>query len=219
MVNAYNNIEKFINSPIRSLQDHEILQIALSKTASKKDLSRILLEKFGSISAIISADVSTLLSVHGINQKVILHLKILQDLFSRVLIPIQKETIHVLKNETAVLNYCKFLIGFKRKEYFYSLFVNTKNILIGYEICGYGTVNQIYIFPREIAKDALLHNAYAVILVHNHPSGDSAPSPEDIIMTQKIHSALKTIDVILHDHIIIAKHKHFSFKHHNLITN
>lgn len=96
--------------------------------------------------------------------------------------------------------------------------MDKKNRLISDEICQTGTVDRVEIYPREIVKKALECSAVAVILVHNHPSGDPNPSKEDIKLTDMIIEALKTLGITVHDHIIIAGHKHFSFKENWLIS-
>jgi DNA repair protein RadC len=97
------------------------------------------------------------------------------------------------------------------------LFLNKRNVLIADEFVEAGTVDKIAIYPREISKMSLLHGAAAIILVHNHPSGDPTPSKEDIDITNRIINALVPINVIMHDHLIVAEHKHFSFKASGLI--
>jgi DNA repair protein RadC len=95
--------------------------------------------------------------------------------------------------------------------------LNKKNILIADEFVDAGTVDKIAIYPREVSKMSLLHGAAAIILVHNHPSGDPKPSKEDIEMTNRIIEALKPINVTMHDHVIVAEHNHFSFRASGLI--
>ena len=109
-------------------------------------------------------------------------------------------------------------MGFQKVEYFKILYLNVKNILIHEEIVESGTVDRIAIHPREIVKSAINHFASAVILVHNHPSGDISPSKQDIEITNKIATALKAVNIVIHDHIIVSHNDYFSFKTNNLIN-
>ncbi len=211
---------RFMRSSIRSLPDYEILEMVLFQVFHRKDtkeLSKILLNKFGSLAAVISADPVELRTIPGIGDTSIIYFKLLHDLFSRLFIPIQLEDVHILNSWLAVLNYCQLTMGFKKKEYFRVLFLNRKNLLIADELFDSGTIDRIVVYPREIARQSLVHGASAVILVHNHPSGDISPSKEDIEITQKISNALSSISVNLHDHLIIAQDKHFSFRANNLL--
>jgi len=212
--------DRFARSPLRTLSDYEILEIILFNIFARRDtkaLSKTLLTRFGSLSAILSADPADLHTISGVGAKFICHMKLLQDFFSRLLLPIQLEKTHILNNWLAVLNYCQFTMGFKTKEYFRVLFLNKKNILIADELFDLGTVDKIIVYPREIAKQAILHGAFAIIMVHNHPSGDVSPSKDDIEVTKRVFNALEAVNVVLHDHVIIAKQEHFSFRSNNLI--
>lgn len=212
--------EKFLNSPKRSLQDYEILEMILFYIIPRRDtkpMAKILLKKFGSLAGIIFADDSALESIKGIGDGVVLYVKLFSDLFSRICIPKDKGQVNILSSWLAVINYCQLTMGFKKSEAFRVLMLNKRNILIGDEFIESGTVDKIAIYPREISKMALLHGATAIILVHNHPSGDPTPSKEDIEITKRIIDALGPINVSMHDHIVVAEHKHFSFKASGLI--
>ncbi len=212
--------DKFLNSPRRALQDYEILEMILFYIIPRRDtkpIAKMLLNKFGSLAGIIFADDSALESIKGVGDGVVLYIKLCADLFSRISIPKQKGEVNILSSWLAVINYCQLTMGFKKSEAFRVLMLNKKNILIGDEFVDAGTVDKIAIYPREVSKMALLHGATAIILVHNHPSGDSTPSREDIEITKRIIDALAPINVSMHDHIIVAEHKHFSFKASGLI--
>lgn len=212
--------ERFLNSPRRSLQDYEILEMILFFTIIRRDtkpLAKLLLKRFGSLAGIVFADDSALKTIPGIGDGVVFFIKLMADFFSRICVPQQKGEVHVLSSWLAVLNYCQLTMGFKKSESFRVLMLNKKNILIGDEFIDAGTVDRIAIYPREVSKMALLHGATAVILVHNHPSGDPTPSKEDIEITNKIIEALIPINVSMHDHVIVAEHNHFSFRASGLI--
>lgn len=211
---------RFERAPIRSLLDYEVLELYLFGALKQKDTKEIakkLLTKFNSLIAVISADPADLIVVEGVGPAIINHLKLLLDIFTRLYIEPDKKNIHILNNWNAVLNYCTLSMGFKTKEMFRILFLDKKNLLICDEVFDNGTVDKIVIYPREIVKRAIYHNASAIIFVHNHPSGDSSPSKEDIEMTKKIVSALANVNIAVHDHIIMAKYQNFSFRSNNLL--
>jgi len=211
---------RFLNSPKRTLQDYEILEMILFYAVPRRDtkpLAKLLLNKFGTLAGVVFADDSALKTIQGIGDSVVFLIKLMADFFSRICIPQKKGEVHVLSSWMAVVHYCQMTMGFKKSESYRVLFLNKKNVLIGDELVEAGTVDKIAIYPREISKMSLLHGAVAIILVHNHPSGDPTPSKEDIEITKRIVEALISINVILHDHLIVAEHKHFSFKASGLI--
>jgi DNA repair protein RadC len=211
---------RFLNSPRRTLQDYEILEMMLFCVIPRRDtkpLAKVLLNKFGTIAGVVFADDSALKTIPGIGDSVVFLIKLMADFFSRICIPQKKGEVHVLSSWMAVIHYCQMTMGFKKSESYRVLFLNKKNVLIGDEFIEAGTVDKIAIYPREISKMSLLHGAVAIILVHNHPSGDPTPSKEDIEITKRIVAALIPINVTLHDHLIVAEHKHFSFKASGLI--
>jgi len=212
--------EKFMRGSIRTLADYEILEMLLFKVFSRRDtkpISKELLNRFGSLEAVIAADSSELLAVDGVGESVVSYFKLLLDLFSRLLLPLDHNKVHILNNWSAVISYCQLTMGFKKREHFRLLLLNKKNILIGDEIFDAGTVDRVAIYPREIVRLSILYSASSVILVHNHPSNDIAPSPADIDITRQIAMALKAVNVGLHDHLVVGQNQHFSFKNHNIL--
>ena len=211
---------RFMKASIRTLPDYEILEMLLFSLFKRKDtkkLAKLLLDKFGSLIAVISADSARLKKIKGVGDSTVFYFRLLQDLFSRLHLPLEKEKVHIFNNWLSVVNYCTLVLGFKNKENFCILFLNRKNLLIEEEFIEYGTVDKVAVYPREIVKMAINYGASAVILVHNHPSGDLKPSEDDIEMTEKISEALKSVNIALHDHLIISKVDYFSFKNNNLL--
>jgi DNA repair protein RadC len=211
--------DRFLKSPIRSLPDYEILEMILFSVFPRKDtksLAKKLLSKFGSLADIVNADSTDLKSIEGVGDALIIQMKLLSDIFSRLHLPIDKP-ITVLNNWMSVIHYCNLTMGYKKIELFRVLYLNKNNCLIADQLCEHGTVDRVQIYPREIAKKALECNASAIILVHNHPSGFTEPSKEDIEMTKQIAKALSAISVNLHDHLIISKNSHYSFRAKGLI--
>jgi DNA repair protein RadC len=185
-----------------------------------KSMAKLLLKRFGGLIEVLNADHAQLVEINGIGQSVIVYFKLLKDLFSRLHIPhdLMKKKIHVLNNWNAVINYCNLTMGFQKTESFKILYLNAKNALINEEVIESGTVDRIAIHPREIVRSALTYCASAVILVHNHPSGEVGPSKQDIDLTNKIASALRSVSITIHDHIIVSHNDYYSFKTNNLIN-
>ncbi|WP_323732412.1 RadC family protein [Candidatus Bandiella euplotis] len=213
--------ERFLKSPIRTVPDYEVLEMLLFYVIPIKDTKSIaknLLRKFGSLIEVLDADQTQLIEIKGVGQSVIIYFKLLKDLFSRLHIPSDLEKkFYILNNWGSVINYCNLTMGFQKTESFKILYLNAKNILIHEEVIDYGTVDRIAIHPREIVKSALTVGASALILVHNHPSGDVSPSKQDIELTNTIATALRSINVTIHDHIIVSRNDYYSFKTNNLI--
>ncbi|MDA0939268.1 MAG: DNA repair protein RadC [Proteobacteria bacterium] len=211
---------KFLKSGTKTFQDYEILELLFFYSLPRidtKPIAKKLLNHFKSIEAIISADQEDLRSIKGVGNEVILHLKLLFEIFTRMHLGNKAHKKNIIDHWEKVLQYCKLTIGFKQKEYFCVLYLDRKNALIADEFLDTGTVDKITIYPREIVKKALSNNASAVILVHNHPSGDCNPSRQDIETTNTIVSALQNVQITTHDHLIISQNQHYSFKGHGLI--
>ena len=213
--------ERFFKSPVRTLPDYEILEMVLFNAVPRrdtKDLAKRLLQRFGSLVAIVSADPIDLQTVLGVTRSVLQQLKLLLDIFTRLHIPVEEQkNLNVINSWMSVLNYCSLTMGFKSREHFRVLFLNKRNVLMADELFETGTVDKVSVYPREIVKQAIHYNASALILVHNHPSGEVKPSKDDIEITKKIADALNNIHISLHDHIIIANHNHFSFRSNGLL--
>lgn len=211
---------RFMNSGFRTLDDYEILEMLLFYVHPRRDTKQIakkLLNDYGSLKKLILQDNRDLLQ-SDLSEGVKYQIKLLQELMSRVVVEKDgDETTHTLNNWNEVLHYLKIDLGYCEREYFKVLFLNTRNFLIGERNYDSGTVNRAVVFPREIVKGALNNNAAAVILVHNHPSGDPAPSANDLRTTKMIKNALNTVDISLHDHIIVAHDNYYSMRNHSIL--
>jgi DNA repair protein RadC len=210
---------RFVKAGPRSLPDYEILEMILCNAiprADTKNLAKELLRTFNSLNGVLNAEPLELRKIDGVGDAIVFQLKLLNDLFSRLLIPTEGN-FQVLNSWSSVINYCNLSIGYKKIEYFRVLYLNKKNNLIADEISQIGTIDRVQVYPREIAKRALENNAASIILVHNHPSGDIKPSREDIEITKHIIKALEPLSISVHDHLIIASGKHFSFKANNIM--
>ena len=212
--------DRFKITPLRMLPDYELLEMLLFYTVPRSDtkvIAKKLLERYGSLMEIISSDPADLLKIDGFGDSSVFLIELIKDFFSRLYVPIAPKEFKVLSHWNDVMSYCQLTMGYRESEYFRVLYLNNKNALIEDHISSEGTIDQIQIYPREIIKKALSCNATAIILVHNHPTGDPRPSNEDISFTKQIINVLAPLNIVLHDHIIIARGKSFSFKAEGII--
>ena len=205
---------RFLEAGASNLPDYELLELILFQCIPRidvKPLAKQLLDVFGSLGAVIAADPGRLGEFDTLNHAALVHLKSLHELTQRV----AHEEIAdqpLLGSWDKLITYLKTALAHETKEQFHVLFLNTKNVLIADEVQQTGTVNHTPVYPREVIKRALELGATALIIVHNHPSGDPSPSRADIDMTREIAEAGVKLDIVLHDHIIISKGGHTSFK-------
>jgi DNA repair protein RadC len=201
------------------LSDYELLELLLFRTLPRRDvkpLAKMLLAKFGSFAEVIAAPEARLGEVNGVGAAAIAELKIVQAAASRLLRGAVKKR-PVLSSWSTVLDYCRSAQGFAAREQFRVLFLDKRNQLIADEVQQVGTVDHTPVYPREVVKRALELSASAIILVHNHPSGDPTPSQADIAMTQQIIAVANPLGIAVHDHIIVGKDGHASLKGLKLI--
>ena len=206
--------ERFVAGGPDAMPDYELLELLLFRTFRRGDVKPVanrLLETFGDINRVLSAPVDRLAEVSGVNRATALDLKIIEATAQRL------SRARLLNNPTlsswdALLDYCHTTMSHRDTEQFRILFLNRKNMLIADEAQAKGTVDHVPVYPREVVKRALELNASALILVHNHPSGDPTPSRADIEMTNQIEQAAKAVGVVLHDHVIVGKELDTSFR-------
>jgi len=206
--------ERFSNGGADAMPDYELLELVLFRVMKRGDvkpLARALLDKFGDFNRVLTAPETRLKEVNGVGDALVTELKVIEAAAHRMMrARVMKR--HVVSSWEALLDYCHTKMSHRETEQFHILFLDNKNILIADEEQARGTVNHVPVYPREVAKRALELNASALILVHNHPSGDPTPSQADIDMTQQVHDALQTVGVTLHDHLIIGKSQELSFR-------
>jgi len=210
---------RFLDAGQDALTDYEMLELVLFRALPRRDvkpLAKALIAKFGSFAEVISAPESRLREVKGLGASAVTDLKIVQAAASR-LARGQVQRKPVLSSWSAVLDYCRTAMAFEDKEQFRILFLDKRNQLIADERQQTGTVDHTPVYPREVVKRALELSATAIILVHNHPSGDPTPSRADIQMTQSILEIAKPLGISVHDHIIVGKDGHASLKGLKLI--
>lgn len=199
--------QRFREAGGAALADYELLELILFRAIPRRDvkpLAKALVTRFGSFAEVISARPERLKEVEGLSEATIAELKIVQEAAQRL----AKSAIAPrlsLTSFTAVLDYCRTAMAFLDREEFRILFLDKKNSLIADEVQSRGTVDHAPVYPREVMRRALELNATAMILVHNHPSGDPSPSGPDIALTQEIVALGKSLNVIVHDHLIIGR--------------
>jgi DNA repair protein RadC len=197
-----------------AMPDYELLELTLFAAVPRRDtkpLAKALLLRFGSFAEVIAAPPARLKEVKGVGDTVVHHLKIVEAAAHRLA---RTRVINrpVLSSWTALLDYCTAAMARVPHEEFRVLFLDRKNVLIADEVQAKGTVDHTPVYPREIIKRALELSSSAIILVHNHPSGDPAPSKADIAMTREVASAAKMMGITVHDHLVIGRAGHASFK-------
>jgi DNA repair protein RadC len=211
--------ERFVAGGPEALPDYELLELVLFNAIPRRDtkpVAKRLIERFGSFAEVVNAPPERLKEVKGVGDAAIMQLKLVRAGALRLMQGgiMQRP---VLASWTAVLDYCRAAMGFEAREQFRILFLDKKNRLIADEVQQEGTVDHTPVYVREIVKRSLELSASAIILVHNHPSGDPTPSRADIDMTKQIVDAAKPLGVTIHDHIIVGKQGHASFKGLKLI--
>lgn len=205
---------RFMEGGAQAMPDYELLELVLFRAIPRQDvkpLARALLDMFGDFNGVISAPLDQLMQVSGVGESVLCELKIVEAAAHR-LARARVMRRAVISSWDAVLDYCRTTMAHREIEQFRIFFLDRKNILIADEEQARGTVDHVPVYPREVVKRALLLNASALILIHNHPSGDPTPSQEDIAMTKKVREACETLGILLHDHIIVGKSSELSFR-------
>lgn len=205
---------RFMQGGAGAMPDYELLELVLFRAIPRRDvkpLAHALMDRFGDFNRVITAPEARLRDVTGVGDAVIVELKIIEAAAHRLArSKVMRQ--HVVSSWDALLDYCHTTMAHRETEQFRVLYLDRKNVIIGDEEQGKGTVDHVPVYPREVAKRALELNASALILLHNHPSGDPTPSQADIDMTQQILGACTALGLTLHDHLIIGKSRELSFR-------
>ncbi|MFZ5738629.1 MAG: RadC family protein [Pseudomonadota bacterium] len=211
--------ERFREAGADALSDYELLELVLFRALPRRDvkpLAKALIARFGSFAEAVNAPAERLREVSGLGEAAILEIKLIAAAAARVTKGQVKQRT-VLSSWSAVIDYCRTTMAFADKEQFRILFLDKRNQLIADELQQVGTVDHTPVYPREIVKRGLELSATAVIMVHNHPSGDPTPSQADIQMTKSIVAIAEPLGIAVHDHIIVGKNGHASLKGLKLI--
>ena len=210
---------RFLHSHDEGIPDYELLELVLFRSIPRRDvkgLAKALIARFGSFAEVIAAPVERLREIDGIGESVATDLKIVEAAARRLA---KGDVVKrpLLSSWSSVIEYCRAAMAFSEKELFRILFLDKRNALIADELQQSGTVDHTPVYPREVFKRALDLSATAIILVHNPPSGAPTPSPADIKVTREIADIAGSLGIVLHDHIIVGKDGHASFKGLKLI--
>ena len=213
--------EKFLKNGGSALPDYELLEAYLTIAIPRRDvkpLAKQLIAKFGSFAEVINAKNEDLLSVSGVGENTLFALKIINEAAKRTSWEILKDKdLPVIADMDSLIDYCRMTMAYQDVEEFRLIYLNAKNRVIAEVTQQKGTINHVSLHPREVVKSALDHGASAVIMVHNHPTGDTTPSRADIEVTKKVKEALSTVNITLHDHVIVSKCGYYSFRTVGLI--
>lgn len=210
---------RFADHGAEALADYELLELTLFRAIPRRDvkpLAKALIHRFGSFAEVLSADPARLAEVEGISAGVVADLKLIEAAGRRLARGAIVER-PLLSAWSALLEYLRATMAFSGREEFRLLFLDRRNHLIADEVQGRGTVDHTPVYPREVARRALELSATAIILAHNHPSGDPTPSNADIRMTREIVSVLGPLGIVVHDHVILGRDGHASLKGLKLI--
>ena len=202
-----------------SVADHELLEMVLFLALPRRDtkpIARALLDRFGSFAGAVSAPPQALRAVEGLGEAGVAALKTIQAAGIRL---VRADIVDrpVLNNWDRLMEYLTAILSREKVEQFRVLFLDNKNRLVADEAQSRGTVNHTPVYPREVVRRALELHATAIILVHNHPSGDPAPSAEDIAMTKQVREAAAALSITVHDHVIIGNGRWLSFRAQGLL--
>ncbi|MEF2550572.1 DNA repair protein RadC [Aurantimonas sp. A2-1-M11] len=210
---------RFAEAGAEALADYELLELVLFRTIPRRDvkpIAKALIARFGSLAEVLNAPPRRLVEVPGVKESVARDIAIVAAINQRAMRSAVRRR-EILSSWSAVLDYCKAAMAYETREQFRILFLDKKNALIADEVQGTGTVDHTPVYPREVVKRGPELSATAIILVHNHPSGDPTPSRADIEMTRTIIDTAKPLGIAVHDHIIIGKNGHASLKGLRLI--
>jgi DNA repair protein RadC len=206
--------ERFLSGGADAIPDYELLELVLFAALPRRDvkpLAKALIAKFGSFAEVIATPRERLVEVDGVSESVAAQLKIVEAAALR-LAKTRLLGRPALSSWANLIDYCAAAMARSPREEFRVLFLDRRNMLIADEVQSTGTVDHTPVYPREIVKRALELAATAVILVHNHPSGDPAPSRADITMTREVADAARALGIVVHDHVIVGRNGHASFK-------
>ena len=210
---------RFMDGGADAMPDYELLEMVLFSALPRQDvkpLARRLIDTFGDLAGVVGASPVQLRRVDGAGDGVICALKLASAVAARAA-RARVMNRHAISSWAALLDYCHTVMAHRDVEHVRVLFLDRKNTLIADEELGRGTVDHVPVYPREILRRALEVGASALILVHNHPSGDPTPSQADISMTERIRQGADALSLVLHDHLIIGQSREFSFRSEGLL--
>ena len=206
--------DKFVAGGLENFLDHEALELLLTYCIARRDtkpLAWALIKRFGNLSAVLDAPAEELCKVPGMGEHSSQFLKLIRAVFKKYSLEEVKEK-QTIRTPEEVVSYCNASLAGQSDECVELIYLSVRNTVMGTEIISSGTLDRVSISPRKIVERALAAKAAAIILVHNHPSGDPTPSLDDIIMTKEVARAAALLGISVHDHIIVGKGRHYSLK-------
>jgi DNA repair protein RadC len=211
---------RFNNSGLEAFHDYEVLEILLTYSIPRKDtkpIAKQLLKDFKSLKGVMDAEISELEKVEGIGNHSAILIKLIKEINNLYLKEKAMERPQITCTRE-LLDYCKNSMGGLKDEHFAVVYLDAQNRIIDMATINEGIVNQAVVYPRKVMENALQKKASAIILVHNHPSGHTRPSDADIRLTRTISETARTLDITVHDHIIIGENMVFSFREEGMMT-
>jgi len=211
--------ERFRKAGADGMHDYELLELLLTYSIPRRDVKPVakkLIEKFGSLSGVLDAEQRELEGVKGLGSMSAGLIRLVKELYCTYL---SEEILErdVLSSPESVLNFVRVKLAGLTNEAFMVIYMNVKNEVIEHALLHEGTVDNVAVYPRRVIESALSHHASGIILVHNHPSGNTMPSGEDRVLTQEIAEAANTLDIRVLDHLIVGKEGYFSFMENSLL--
>lgn len=211
--------ERFKKAGAEGMHDYELLELLLTYTIPRRDvkpLAKKLIEEFGGLSGVLDATQKELEALKGLGPMSASLIRLVKELYCTYLSEDIKER-DVLSSPESVLNFVRVKMAGLANEAFMVIYMNVKNEVIDHKLLYEGTVDNVAVYPRRVVESALSNHATGIILVHNHPSGNTMPSGEDRVLTQEIAEAASTLDIRVLDHLIVGKDGYFSFMENSLL--
>ena len=211
--------EKFVKVGLEDFFDHEVLKLLFSFSRPKKEsrwLAESLLEHYYSFKNIIDVPLGELVAYPGMDGHSAILLKFIKE-GSQFYLKDKIKKQNALLRWKDIISYCRFSMEGLKNEHFKVIFLDNRNSVCGIETMYEGTIDQAIIYPRSLIKKALEYNASNLVIAHNHPSGDPAPSSQDVAITEELFRATKSVDIEIQDHLIIGFNKYFSFRDSGLL--
>jgi DNA repair protein RadC len=206
--------ERFRRARLVGFHDYEVLELLLTFAIPRRDVkpyARALLKRFGSLRGVFDAGPEDLQSVENIGPSAATLICLLKEA-ANLYLKLQVQGRPILSSTQAVLDYCRHSLSGEREEKFLGIFLTAQNEILAIEILAEGTVDRAAVHPRRVLELALKHNAVGVVFVHNHPDGPPSPSPQDRRLTDILTRAARAADITVHDHLIVGRDGHFSFR-------
>lgn len=205
---------KFAEGGLEQFLDHEALELLLTYAVARRDtkpLAWALIKKFGSLSGVLDAAPAELAGVKGIGPNTAVFLKLVRAAFKRYSLEAVRDSV-TIRTPEQVVDYCKASLEGKSEECLELIYLSVRNTVTKTETVATGLIDRVSVSPRKVVECALAAKAAAVILVHNHPSGDATPSLEDILLTREVVEAARLLGISVYDHIIVGRGSHYSLK-------